>query len=139
MNTRYYERNSGVRRIEEMYSEARYQAEGFQVVLYEYARYHLAQELLSELQAQLDEENKKVEGLRKEIEKAEKQKNRNRFQEEEYSALRKNFTVQRVPVDELARCVIVLKSVERPEFPEWLSGFLGEVMNGDKVSVNVRN
>ena len=131
---RFNSRNSGTRQIEELYSDARYQAESFQSVLYEYTRFHMAQELLPELQSQLDEQNQKVDKLRQEVKRAEEQKNPNYEQKRECAALQHNYIVERVPVDELARCVIVLKSVKPPEFPDWLSGFLGEVVseNGRK-------
>jgi len=128
MDAKFYERNSGTRLVEETFRGAVRLAEGFQVVLNEHVRFHLVNERLKELQPQLDAQSEKLEGLRKKLEKAEKQKKpRNQVK-----AIREEYRIESQALDELARCVNVLHSVNKPPvIPEWLTGFLKDVVNGN--------
>lgn len=72
MNGRFYERNSGARLVEEVLNSAVQLTDTFQVAMNEYIRFHLVNERLKELQPQLAEQQKKVNGLRQELEKAER-------------------------------------------------------------------
>ena len=126
MDAKFYSSNSGTRLVEELYSAAGGQADGFQVVLNEYTRFHLVNERLKELQPQLDEQKTKVEKLRKELEKAEKKNQGSQAMQQKY----KN---ERAALDEIARCVNILNGVKPPEFPDWLVSFIREVVE-EKVT-----
>jgi len=126
MDAKFYSSNSGTRLVEELYSAAGGQADGFQVVLNEYTRFHLVNERLKELQPQLDEQKTKVEKLRKELEKS-KQKN----QDSQSSAMQQKYKNERAALDEIARCVNILNGVKPPDFPDWLVSFIREVV-GEK-------
>ena len=128
MDAKFYERNSGVRLVEKLYGDANSQAEGFQVVLNEYTRFHMAKERLVELQPQLDEQKMKVDELRKELEQAEG----NKKQQNQVLALQQQYKNERGALDELARAVNVLHTVKQPEIPSWLVGFLRGVV-GERV------
>lgn len=124
MNSEFYKANSGTRLAEELLSSVQHQAEGIPALLNSYLRFHLAAERLPELQAQLVEQEKKVERLRKELEKAEKNKAKNAG-----AAEREEYKVERGALDELRKYVIYLKGVNQPEIPAWLKAFLREVVS----------
>ena len=124
MEAQFYKRNSGVRVVEELFCGAVEQADSFQKVLNEYTRFHLASERLKELQPQLDTQKKKVDELRKELEKTEKKKNL----QNQVTAIQEEYRIESAALDELARCVNVLNGVKQPVFPSWLSDFLREVV-----------
>ena len=126
MDAKFYSSNSGTRLVEELYSAAGGQADGFQVVLNEYTRFRLVNERLKELSPRLDQQIWDDETLRKELEKAEKKNQGSQAMQQKY----KN---ERAALDEIARCVNILNGVKPPDFPDWLVSFIREVVE-EKVT-----
>jgi len=127
MESRFYKSRSGTGAVEELYSQARSQADVFQNVLNEYTRFHLAAERLNELRPQLDEQKLKVDKLLKELEKAEQKNQVSQDMQQKYKG-------ERGALDEIARCVNILHGVKPPEIPDWLVSFIREVV-GEKEGV----
>lgn len=120
MEAIFYSRNAGARLVEDVYSGATSKAENFQVVLFEYIKFHMTVERLKELLPQLDEQTKVVETLRKELRAAEEKK----VLKTERVAIQEKYVTERSALDELTRCVSILQGVKKPEFPAWLTDFL---------------